>query len=207
MPPGGATASPRWTFGSWPAGLLSLGSTAESWRVSTNPSTLTTGTITVRSLARRFATRVRGVRVGEHRRVLHGRLLRRPLARVVEPHQEERGPAVACLDVVGDLDALDVAALERLADHDGAHGVRVLLDERLELGLDVLVGAVGLAARGQRRAARGRGAAGVGGVALAPVGGHVGHARRGVEAGARDQVALRIAGDQHVGEVLPATRA
>ena len=57
MPPGGATASPRWTFGSWPAGLLSLGSTAESWRVVTKPSTFTTGTISVRSFARRDATR------------------------------------------------------------------------------------------------------------------------------------------------------
>ena len=50
----------------------------------------------------------------------------------------------------------------------GRDGVGMLLGERLELGLDVLVGAVGLRPEGSGERAAGRGAARVGAVAARP---------------------------------------
>ena len=141
-------------------------------------------------------------RLGEQVGELHRRLGRRPLARVVQRHEEEDRPSVGAADVVGDLDALDLAALERLADHQRPHRVRMVGCGLLELVLDLGVGAVRRAARRERRGAvHPRGIARVG----APGGGvgvlEVGDAHVVAQAQPAQRVELRGPVDDHVDPV------
>ena len=92
-------------------------------------------------------------------RELHRRLVRRPLAGVVRADHHVLGPAVGRRrDVLGDLHADDVAALERLErQREQAHEPGVRRGQRLELLLDLRQRAV---ARPAARDADGRGCAG-----------------------------------------------
>ena len=96
--------------------------------------------------------RVAGAQTGDEvDRPLHRQLSRRPLARVVHAHDQERRTPVAGSDVLGDLDALDGAAGERgVRQREGAHGARVGRRELLEVGLVVGERAVAAAPAGQR---------------------------------------------------------
>ncbi len=95
-----------------------------------------------------------GLLLHEHLGELHCGLRGGPLAGVMEPHREEHRTTVGAVDVARDLDARDLAPLIGRAEDDLAHEPRMLGDELLELGLDVVVRAVARATRGQRRARR-----------------------------------------------------
>ena len=91
-------------------------------------------------------------------RQLHRELARGPLPGVVGAEVEIDGPpVVAAVDLGRDLDPLDRAALEGGAQHHRPDQGGVGLGQVLELGRVVLVDAVGLATRRQRRDPRGHG--------------------------------------------------
>jgi hypothetical protein len=101
--------------------------------------------------------------------------------------------------VVGDLHAGDLAALEGLAEHDGPDEARMVGDERLQLALEVLVGAVLGAAARQRGVADRGGVRGVG-AARPRVGAlQVGDPRTERQAGRLQLGELRGPGHEHVG--------
>ena len=113
--------------------------------------------------------RVLGVVERQVVRELQGALARRPLASVVDAHDREHRLAVGRVDVLGDLDAVDLAALVGLVgQRERLDAVRVVADELLERRLVLPQMPVGVVARGQRRGRPGRG---VGLVGLRVLGG------------------------------------
>ena len=142
----------------------------------------------------------------EHVGELHRGLHRRPLAGVVDRHEEVHGPPVVVVDVLGDLDPRDLAALVARAEDDLAHEAGVGVDEALELGLHLLVRAVRRAARRQRRAggADARRVAAVGGARGREGLREVADADRVAQAGGDDLGQVGRAGHEDVGPAEPA---
>ena len=149
----------------------------------------------------RGQARVAGlVAVDEVEAPLERGLVRGPLTRMVRADLHERGaPVVARVHVLGDLHAVDVATLPRLAgQRDEAHEAGVLLGQRAQLAVDLGQRAVGGAAAHERRGAGRLGRALLGLAVLAVLLGDVGDPHGVVEPGVLELGLVGTGVQQHV---------